>query len=250
MTTLAIQSWSRSTAAFALAAGVHVGLGFGLLSMPAMEITPPQAVGGFEVVDLSAFGIAAAPEPEPVIEKPAPEPEPEALPEPEPEPEIAEPEPEPLPVPVPEQPKPKPKPVAKPKPEPKPEPKPQPKPIEQVQKPAPKPKPVATPQTATAGSQNAFVPPSSTAAYLRNPKPAYPALAQRRGMQGVVLLLVEVSAKGEPLAVKLKSGSGYSILDKAALRAVQKWRFAPATRGGRPIAAQIEVPIRFTLNDA
>ncbi len=249
-----IQTLSRSALAFSVAASVHIAIVIGLVAMEKMDIVPPQAVGGFEVVDLSAFGVAAQPEPEPIEEEPVeeakiePEPMPEPEPIPEPEPEIIEAEPEPLPQPV-VQPKPKPKPVAKPKP--KPEPEPRPKEVAQDKpKPEPKPKPVPKRQTASAGSQNAFVPPSSTAAYLKNPKPTYPALAQRRSMQGIVLLLVEVSINGKPTRVSVKKGSGYAILDKAALRAVRKWEFAPAKRGGNPVAASIEVPIRFILNDA
>ncbi|MCW8914792.1 MAG: energy transducer TonB [Magnetovibrio sp.] len=248
------QTLSRSALAFSVAASVHIAIVAGLVAMERMNIDPPQIMGGFEVVDLSAFGVAAQPEPEPVEEKPVEEakvdpiPEPEPEPEPLPEPEVAEPEPDPLPQPV-VQPKPKPKPEPKPKPVAKPKPKLEPKPKE-VTKPKPKPKPVPQPQTASAGSQNAYVPPSSTAAYLRNPKPTYPALAQRRAMQGVVLLLVEVSINGKPSSVKVKKGSGFAILDKAALRAVRQWQFAPAKRGGKPIAASIEVPIRFILNDA
>ena len=201
------------------AAVLHLAVVWALLLMLRANVTPPLGVGGFEIVDLSAFGVAAQPEPAPL-----PEPEPE--PKPEPEPEVVE---KAAPAPLPES-----KPVAKPKP---------------VQKAQPKPTPQQ--QTASApGSQNAFVPPSGRAAYLRNPKPSYPTIAQRRGMQGVVLLIVEVSAEGRPKSVKVKTSSGFMLLDKEALKAVRAWRFAPATRGGRAIAAGVEVPIRFTLNDA
>ena len=220
--------------------------------MPDMEVIPPQIDGGFEVVDLSAFGVAAMPEPEPVEEepiekaeveplpKPEPEPEPEILPEPEPEPEVVE-KVEPAPLP-----KPKPKPVVQPKP------KPEPKPVQKAEaKPQPKPQPKPRPKTtASAGSQSAFVPPTSNAAYLRNPKPTYPSIAQRRGMEGVVLVMVEVTAQGVPKTVTVKKSSGFMLLDKAALKAVRAWRFAPATRGRKPVAAGVEVPIRFKLNDA
>ena len=44
-------------------------------------------------------------------------------------------------------------------------------------------------------------------------------------------------------------GSGHAALDEAALAAVRVWRFVPAMRGGFPVAAVAEVPIRFTLTD-
>ena len=248
MTVAALKLIARPAAAFMVASGVHVAVALGLVWMPKTDITPPVAVGGFEVVDLSAFGVAAPVEPEPIEEEPIEEakvePEPEPEPEPIPEPKV-EAQPEPAPIPAP-------KPVVKPKPKPKPvvKPKPQPKPVQKAEpKPQAKPKP-QKPQASAPGSQNAYVPPTSTAAYLRNPKPAYPGLAQRRGMQGVVLLLVEVSAKGYPTTVKVKKTSGFMLLDKAALKAVRSWRFAPAKRGSLPVAASVEVPIRFTLNDA
>ncbi|MBF0367874.1 MAG: energy transducer TonB [Magnetococcales bacterium] len=92
-----------------------------------------------------------------------------------------------------------------------------------------------------------YTPPSSRAGYLNNPKPLYPKLARRRGMEGQVLLTVEVDERGEPLQVKVKQGSGHAILDRSALKAVKKWRFVPARRGQMAIRASVEIPIRFSL---
>lgn len=91
--------------------------------------------------------------------------------------------------------------------------------------------------------------PSSDAAYLNNPRPAYPMAARRRKMQGLVLLSVLVGTDGRPHGVVVKHSSGFEILDEAALQAVRGWRFAPGSRGGRPVEASVDVPIRFSLSD-
>lgn len=85
------------------------------------------------------------------------------------------------------------------------------------------------------------------AAYLDNPQPNYPLLARRMGWQGRVMLDVEVRADGSPGEVILKESSGRSILDDAAIRAVQGWSFVPARRGGFPVMQRFLVPIAFTL---
>jgi protein TonB len=95
----------------------------------------------------------------------------------------------------------------------------------------------------------AYLPPNGDAAYLSNPRPAYPPLAQKRGWEGVVTLFVAVDENGQPQEVKVKETSGYPVLDRCAVEAVQRWRFVPAKRGGRAVAANVEVPIRFGLEE-
>ena len=83
--------------------------------------------------------------------------------------------------------------------------------------------------------------------YLNNPAPVYPMLSRRRGEQGKVLLLVQVSAQGMAENVEIQEGSGYQRLDSAALEAVKRWRFVPARRGEEAVAASVVVPILFRL---
>ena len=83
--------------------------------------------------------------------------------------------------------------------------------------------------------------------YESNPPPLYPQLARRMGKQGVVLLEVFVSASGTVEGVTVATGSGYEILDEAALAAVRGWRFAPGQRNGQPAAMRVRVPVRFEL---
>lgn len=80
-----------------------------------------------------------------------------------------------------------------------------------------------------------------------NDPPYYPASAQRRGHQGLVLVLVLVGADGSALEVSLAASSGHASLDNAALDALRNWRFEPAQRAGQPVEQELEVPVRFRL---
>jgi protein TonB len=95
----------------------------------------------------------------------------------------------------------------------------------------------------------AFDPPHFNVAYLNNPRPAYPPVARRLGLEGLVLLRVDVSAKGTPEKIVIAQTSGATLLDEAAMKAVQNWTFVPARRGETPIAHAVEVPIRFQLKN-
>lgn len=92
-------------------------------------------------------------------------------------------------------------------------------------------------------------PPRFGGARLSNPPPRYPYLARRRGQEGRVILRVRVSAAGHAEAVLIRQSSGYRILDKAAVKAVRKWRFAPALKGGGSVAGSVDVPVSFKLTD-
>lgn len=84
--------------------------------------------------------------------------------------------------------------------------------------------------------------------YQYNPKPVYPDLARRRGWEGVVTLLVQVTKKGDVSSIQLHASCGYKILDKAALKAVATWCFIPGSNDGKVAASTIMIPIHFKLN--
>ncbi|WP_404938908.1 energy transducer TonB [Pseudomonas atacamensis] len=119
---------------------------------------------------------------------------------------------------------PPPKPIAKPKPVVKLPPKPAP--------PAPAP----------------VTPASANAAYLKNPAPEYPSLAQRRGWEGTVLLRVHVLASGKPGEIQIAKSSGRQQLDDAALNAVKRWSFVPAKQGDVAQDGWVSVPIDFKIH--
>lgn len=117
---------------------------------------------------------------------------------------------------------------------------------------APTPQPEAPPEPAAPviaapAPSPVVIPPSFNADYLHNPPPAYPTASRRMGQQGKVVLRVLVNGAGTADKVELRSSSGSTLLDDAALDAVKRWRFVPARQGDRPVAAWVLVPITFTL---
>ncbi|MGD0093767.1 MAG: energy transducer TonB [Planctomycetota bacterium] len=75
----------------------------------------------------------------------------------------------------------------------------------------------------------------------------YPIEAQKAGIQGTVVLSLEVLADGKVGGIAVAQSSGSHDLDRAASAAARRWTFAPAVADGHPIAAQIRVPIVFKL---
>lgn len=92
-----------------------------------------------------------------------------------------------------------------------------------------------------------LVSPVFNANYLENPVPQYPPASRRMGEEGRVMLRVYVSAKGRAERVEIKTSSGFDRLDRAAMDAVQDWRFVPARRGDEVVAAWVLVPVSFVM---
>ena len=89
--------------------------------------------------------------------------------------------------------------------------------------------------------------PSSNAAYLQNPAPAYPAISKRMGEQGKVVLRVFISTDGLPQKIEINQSSGFDRLDRQAQDTVLRWKFVPGKRNGVPEAMWYLVPINFVL---
>ncbi len=194
-----------------------IGLHAGILAAVVMARTEPKPI---EVVVPTVQGaiVMAAPE------EPPPPPPPEPPPPPPPEP----------------------KPVPKPKPLPKAPPSeravkaPEPPPPPPVETPVEPQKP-AEPQPAP------VLPPNADASELNNPAPGYPDLSRRLGEKGTVTLEILVKADGTVGEVKIKESSGYARLDKAAVNAIKRWRFVPASQAGVPIDYWYEIPFEFGI---
>ena len=78
-------------------------------------------------------------------------------------------------------------------------------------------------------------------------QPLYPKLARKRGFEGTVTVEVMFNQIGEQLSLTLIDSSGFTLLDKAALNAVEKWQFsAPSPQTA--YAYTVRVPVKFALN--
>jgi TonB family protein len=78
------------------------------------------------------------------------------------------------------------------------------------------------------------------------PKPSYPALAQRAGLQGMVKLQVRVKKDGSVEVQKLLEGE--PALADAAIAAVKQWRARPASINGKQIEVISTVTFNFQLH--
>lgn len=77
--------------------------------------------------------------------------------------------------------------------------------------------------------------------------PRYPIESRRRKEQGTVHLSLVLDFDGKVAEIRLARSSGFERLDKAALEAVRKWRWAPTVRAGQPVMVHGTVDIPFVL---
>lgn len=77
--------------------------------------------------------------------------------------------------------------------------------------------------------------------------PSYPASLLSKGIGGKVKIACEIDESGRLVSSKIRQSSGQSELDKAALAAVAKYKFKPATKGGRKVRATCVVPFNFEV---
>lgn len=263
-----------SLVVFLVVVSAHAGVIAGAIHLTGRdsgEITLPVIEGVLIMAPPAAAAQApVAPDPNPT---PPPKPKPEPKPEPKlkPKPKL-KPEPKPKPPPKPELPAP---PVKAPPSEKAITAPPEEEPVEQVveetsekeiegrptepaEESAPLPAEQASRQTdapprgaaeeSSGDTAAAVVQPREDARAFNNRQPRYPNLSRRLGEQGTVVLELVIEPDGTVSDLRVLESSGYPRLDKAALEAVQTWRYHPATRGGKPIRMRYVQEITFRLD--
>ncbi len=147
-------------------------------------------------------------------------------------PVIEPPKKEPEPIPEPPKPKPKPKPVAKPQAAPKVE-----APVAAVA--------VEAPPAAPVGASGDQV--MAELLSLVNKYKVYPRVAQKRGIQGVNYIVVNVDPSGKVSAANLGKGMGNSVLDNASKKLASKLVSLRLSAPNKPL--KVNVPISYTFKD-
>jgi len=82
--------------------------------------------------------------------------------------------------------------------------------------------------------------------YRINPPPKYPAWPGVVVWKGC-LLEVLVDVLGRVKELRIFNSSSHSILDRAALKAVRRWKFKSGTVAGASKEMWVKVPVRFQL---
>jgi len=75
--------------------------------------------------------------------------------------------------------------------------------------------------------------------------PAYPEMAKRIGVQGIVIIECMIAPNGRVAGARVVSG--HVLLDEAALEAVTQWVYMPTRLNGVPVAVLMTVTVKFHL---
>ena len=126
------------------------------------------------------------------------------------------------------------------------------------------PKITLTPPTSQSGPNSVqivvnqkYTPPSNTAITLSSAnlpvarvltQPRYPNHALRRGTEGFVDVYFDVTEFGVPINIRVLRSQPEGVFEKAALAAVERWKFQPVVRNGQPqLFEGMTRRVRFTL---
>ena len=75
----------------------------------------------------------------------------------------------------------------------------------------------------------------------------YPEVARRAGIEGMVVLYVFIDERGRVGDIKVMKSLSLSTMHEAAIEAVKKVRWKPATNRDKAVAVWYSVPVNFSL---
>lgn len=102
----------------------------------------------------------------------------------------------------------------------------------------PRPAPPNRPVNMSAGVMAALL--------IRRVEPDYPKLAEVMHLSGTVELQARIGTDGTVRELEVVSGN--PILARAAIEAVQQWRYQPTRLDGQPVEVETHITVTFTLD--
>jgi|SRR4051812_25203756 protein TonB len=82
-------------------------------------------------------------------------------------------------------------------------------------------------------------------ALVHSVQPIYPEIAKRAGVQGDVVLVAVISRGGNIDSVEVQSG--HPMLVRAAIQAVQQWKYRPYVLNGSVVEVETQITVHFTM---
>lgn len=80
-------------------------------------------------------------------------------------------------------------------------------------------------------------------------KPLYPRFAQKRRIEGKVLLKFIVNKNGNVEKIKIIKSEPASFFDENSITALKQFKFSPGKISGQPVNTEVELPFRFKLKN-
>ena len=81
---------------------------------------------------------------------------------------------------------------------------------------------------------------------LFSPAPQYTEMARRARIQGIVIVQAIIDERGSVRVVDVLKGLPMGLTE-SAVAAIEKWKFQPATRDGKPVAVYYNLTSNFQL---
>ena len=78
------------------------------------------------------------------------------------------------------------------------------------------------------------------------PDPTYDEASRKAKLNGFVVLSLVVTPEGNTKDIKVTKSLSPG-LDRKSIEAVSKWKFAPATKDGKPVSVELHVQTTFKI---
>jgi protein TonB len=78
-------------------------------------------------------------------------------------------------------------------------------------------------------------------------KPIYPGFDTVYGVEGIAVVVALVKPDGRVAGIKVEESTGDRELDRAAINAVNQWRFFPERKNGVAVAGYARIPVSFDV---